>query len=101
MIAYVRRQRRILLNEELTLDDVTVPMFTGLPARISNICVAVGDSVLLDSDIVEVETDMAVVPLLSTSRGTVSEICVELGQTVEWNTLLIRVLPNQSSIDDT
>ena len=75
--------------------EIRMPMLAAQPTRVIEILVAVGDKALVDTAVVEVETEKATALIPSTAEGIVREIIVELGQMVSCDDLLIRIAPNE------
>ncbi|AOA59650.1 pyruvate dehydrogenase complex dihydrolipoyllysine-residue acetyltransferase [Acinetobacter larvae] len=71
--------------------ELKVPDIGVEKASVSELLVAVGDSIAVDDSIVLLESDKASVEVPSTAAGTVVEIAVKVGDIVKEGVLLLKV----------
>ena len=64
---------------------------TGMPGRVAEIQVAVGDAVSAGQDLLVLESMKMLLPISAPADGTISELLVEVGQQVEEGDLLMRL----------
>ena len=83
---------------EVKLHDIGEGMTEG---EVIHYLVKVGDSVMTDQPLVEVQTDKMVAELTSPCSGIVKEIRIEVGETVQVGTSLLYIEIDEVSADRT
>ena len=76
------------------LHDVCLPIFTSTYRRVIKVLVDVGDEVRLDTDVLEIETEMATVWFPSTRKGIIMRVYVHPGQYLEFGQPILQVQVN-------
>ncbi len=65
----------------------------GWPGRVAEVNIAVGDQVILDQELVTIESMKMLMPVVAPAAGRVTEIRVAIDQAVNEGDTLLRIEP--------
>ena len=77
-----------MLAEGCVMDVVA-----GWPGRVAEVNIAVGDQVILDQELVTIESMKMLMPVVAPAAGRVTEIRVAIDQAVNEGDTLLRIEP--------